>query len=154
MENTKTKSGLKQKDFWLGIFIILASVALLLKTGFQYQDHYMLPRFIFFGALVTGMVMLVQSFTKKSQANLKDLSFNFYEILVPILVFVTLAVVNLLGFYLTSAIFTIVLFAFLIKDFSVKGIIRSVVYSIFLNIAVYIIFTVLFRIMMPRGLFI
>ena len=149
---SRIKQMFRSKDSILGLGIIVLGLLVVSNATKYHGLTSMVPILLGFFMLVIGVVMLIQTGIK-AVPNRKELGFSFRETLLFVILFVTIYLMEILGFY-TSVLLGIIAVNYIILDNFKRKLLVSIIISFLITVSLYILFQHILFIPTPRGLFV
>lgn len=141
-----------EREFFIGLFSIAAGVFLFLERDKNPELYQIYPRFVFSALVAVGVIMVIKALAQPEEKNQKGAGVTALEIVILLLVLAVRPVMAWLGIYSTLFLACMAVGVLLEKERTLKNLGALVCYNLILTAVLYVAFTVLLRVNMPKGL--
>lgn len=150
-------SVIKNNDFLMGLFLIIASIVLYINTLELSSDAQLFPNIIILIIFVNAFVMIIKSI-KASKTQPKTTgqrkTVNQHVLLMIGSLFIYYFLISIIGFYASSFLFALSSYLLMNKSIAINSIMKGGIFGISFIVVVYILFHVLLKLSTPSGILI
>lgn len=143
-----------EKELFIGIFAVLAGLFLLTVKDKNTGFYTIYPKFVFGALIAVGCFMIGKACFQPADRNQKGKRVQAYEIIILALLLLIRPLMTVLGIYSTLFLICTAIGVLLEQDRSAKTIGALAAFNLALSAVLYVAFTILLKVNMPRGLLI
>lgn len=142
------------KDFYIGIFSALLGISLNWYPQKAVADNGIYPHFVFQLFIWLGLFMILKSVFYSAKNSLSDLRFSPLELMLVVIIALAMPLSRFLGMYTAIGLVCLLTNLLALGDFSRETVVKVLFYNAVLIGTMYVVFSILLRIIIPKGLLI
>ena len=146
------KKVLGEKEFFIGIFAVVFGGFLLMEKDKNPEIYQIYPRFVFTALMMIGIIMAGKAVLQSEAKNKKGTGVTVLELIILALLLAVRPGMEFLGIYSTLFLVCMAIGILLEKERTMKNLGKLACYNLGLTAVLYVAFTVLLRVNMPKVL--
>ena len=141
-----------EKEFFIGIFAVVFGGFLLTEKDKNPELYQIYPKVISTALIIIGVLMVGKALLQPEEKNKKGTGVAALELIILVLLLLVRPAMEFLGIYSTLFIVCMAIGFLLEKERTLKHMGKLACYNLVLTAVLYVAFTVLLRVNMPKGL--
>nr|WP_252198587.1 tripartite tricarboxylate transporter TctB family protein [Clostridium sp. MCC353] len=141
-----------EKEFFIGIFAVVFGGFLLMEKDKNPELYQIYPRVIFTALIIIGVLMAGKALLQSEEKNKKGTGVTAPELIILAFLLIVRPAMEFLGIYSTLYVVCMAIGLLLEKERTMKHVGKLACYNLALTAVLYVAFTVLLRVNMPKGL--